>query len=663
MTVEEQNIAIVDNIKENVVKWTDENIGNGFAFRPNQLEAIVGIIYNILNEKKETQVIQAPTGTGKSLICIISAGVLARYYNMKSYILASDLYLWSQYMQAIDKYKLKDFGYLKGSIGNYRCDVSHTDYNIGKCKLAKVSIGNLRSREWRQKNGYLCADKCIYMRQRFRAEKTPVSLLTYQLWLYQMNLVDHSDGQGFQKRDVIFCDECHNIPDIIGKYAQPVIDVHNDREKISHIIQYAIDHDICCGFYPEFMRPDVLNKWVNKNSQQEYDPGSLYQASIDEYRVGDAVLLSSVLDAYDYFIDCLQISESIDNRVSIKLDIFKDYYKLLAFVAEVAENALSALGEDKTLMTNRHGLTKEDKQKIDDYKVLSWMHNYSSMLHEFIKSASTAGQDYIVVEENKERVTNAVSYQLCCVKEDYLCYNFLMKHAKFKVMTSATVGSKKSFMDNVGTSYTEGQVAYFQDIPNFFDFSRSPIYFIPKYKMSYAQKKQDFPKIQQMVYQIMSGKNFADKRGMINTGSYENAKAIYDAAPAHIKKRLCIYGSSKDKNEMIEKYKYGKNMVLIGPTLVEGVDLPNDLCRFIIIVKVPYPNIGSKSVKAKMQLFPLWYNSTTSNTIIQNIGRGVRNENDYCTTFILDGCFENLYKATMDQYPVEIRNRIQVLNS
>ena len=184
----------VEEIKNNVIEWTNKNIGKDFQFRPNQLDAIVYIINNIMNNNVETSVIQAPTGTGKSLICIISAGVLATYYEMKSYILASDLYLWQQYMSAINKYKLKDFGYLKGSIGNYRCDVSHVDYNIGKCKLNKISLSTLRNKDTRYSSGYRCADTCLYMRHRFRAEKTPVTLLTYQLWLYQMNLVDHSDG-------------------------------------------------------------------------------------------------------------------------------------------------------------------------------------------------------------------------------------------------------------------------------------------------------------------------------------------------------------------------------------------------------------------------------------------------------------------------------------
>ena len=80
-------------------------------------------------------------------------------------------------------------------------------------------------------------------------------------------------------------------------------------------------------------------------------------------------------------------------------------------------------------------------------------------------------------------------------------------------------------------------------------------------------------------------------------------------------------------------------------------------------MKVPYPNITGKLVKKKIELFPTWYNNTTSNVIIQSIGRGVRNENDYCTTYILDGCFGTLYQKTLEQYPKHIQERLKIITA
>ena len=83
---------------------------------------------------------------------------------------------------------------------------------------------------------------------------------------------------------------------------------------------------------------------------------------------------------------------------------------------------------------------------------------------------------------------------------------------------------------------------------------------------------------------------------------------------------------------------------------------------FIIIMKIPYPNLGDNLVLAKVKIFPRWYNSETSNTVIQAIGRGNRTPTDWCTTYILDGNFGQLYQETITQYPEELQKRIQVVN-
>ena len=114
-------------------------------------------------------------------------------------------------------------------------------------------------------------------------------------------------------------------------------------------------------------------------------------------------------------------------------------------------------------------------------------------------------------------------------------------------------------------------------------------------------------------------------------------------------------------SDVIDFHKLSNDTVLIGPSLNEGIDLPDDMCRFIVIMKVPYPSLTDELVKAKMEIFPYWYNSETSNHIIQGIGRGNRHTNDWCITYILDGCFSTLYKATNEQYSTELQNRIRTL--
>ena len=74
-------------IESLVKEWVCSKIDDKFEFREYQLECIVRVIKNILDHNYQNYIIEAPTGSGKSLINIISAGVLAEYFDLTSYIL------------------------------------------------------------------------------------------------------------------------------------------------------------------------------------------------------------------------------------------------------------------------------------------------------------------------------------------------------------------------------------------------------------------------------------------------------------------------------------------------------------------------------------------------------------------------------------------------
>ena len=47
--------------------------------------------------------------------------------------------------------------------------------------------------------------------------------------------------------------------------------------------------------------------------------------------------------------------------------------------------------------------------------------------------------------------------------------------------------------------------------------------------------------------------------------------------------------------------------VLISPSLYIGLDLKNDLSRFQIITKVPYPDLGDRWINEKRKINGQWY--------------------------------------------------------
>jgi Rad3-related DNA helicase len=271
----------------------------------------------------------------------------------------------------------------------------------------------------------------------------------------------------------------------------------------------------------------------------------------------------------------------------------------------------------------------------------------------FISSIRLTNPDFIVPTIEDGRIT------LNCAKEDVLCNNYVLKNADYKVFLSATVGSKDAFDDNCGIKLNKND-SVIKRVDSTFDFSRSPIVFINRYKMNYNSIDENFEKVAEMCMQIM--KKYQNERGIIHTGSYANTVKLEEILKkSEFANRIITYENSLDKTFAVNRLNELKNGILVGPTLMEGIDLPDDLCRFNIIMKVPYPNTSDKLVRAKMNIFPTWYNSETSMNIIQSIGRGVRNEKDWCHTYILDACFDFLYKQTSGQYPNYVKKRIKLL--
>lgn len=117
-----------------------------------------------------------------------------------------------------------------------------------------------------------------------------------------------------------------------------------------------------------------------------------------------------------------------------------------------------------------------------------------------------------------------------------------------------------------------------------------------------------------------------------------------------------------DSSNRIEVYNFHLNStnptILLSPSFTEGIDLVDELSRFQIIVKVPYPYLGDEFIKEKMKRVPGWYEWETCRTIIQASGRSVRNNTDYCITYILDSDFDRFYKNNSHLFPTWYKDAI-----
>lgn len=625
------------SISEAIDEYVQLKIGNEFKFRPHQKETIIDIISNIINHEHRNYVVEAPTGSGKSLINIISAGVLWDYYGLTSYILVSDLFLWEQYDSFLKKYPLTDIATLKGQTGNYKCVVNGNDMKNAECKMFGLSWTAMFNPKSITCSNFDCAYTCEYVLARKRAIRSSICVMTYQLYMFVMNNPQfNQDGHGnyiFKPHDVLFCDECHNVPSIVQLQYTPTI-VEDHFDKLLELYRYAYHND----------------------------DESLFDDTDDSEHLADDMIYKSEAEFKKVLNGYWNTWTNIESRKDEDYDAMMKYGNIIMSFIKTSEVIKAAMVQKKN---NKMNVTEYDNKM---YKIASWHENFCCHWNDFMEAISQTGTEYLLKDVTVANDDGHISVAFKCTREDYLVYKFLLDSALWKVFVSATIGGKNAYDENMGfrfdidkTKPEELNESALVRVPSSFNFDESPVFFLNKFRMSFKERDISFYHLKTVIYSICSTK-FRGQRGMIQTGSYSFAKQLYDDAPFEIKKRMLMYNGSREKNIMISLHRMSSDTILVGPTLNTGVDLPGDECRFIIILKVPYPNLQDKLVKEKMKLFPRWYESATSNEIIQGIGRGVRYDGDWCVTYILDACFNSLYYSTREQYPKELQDRIKFIN-
>lgn len=106
------------------------------------------------------------------------------------------------------------------------------------------------------------------------------------------------------------------------------------------------------------------------------------------------------------------------------------------------------------------------------------------------------------------------------------------------------------------------------------------------------------------------------------------------------------YSRASDRDGALDAFKV-EGGVLLAPSMDRGVDLPGDLCRTQLIAKMPYLYLGDRQVQERMKRVggQTWYQVQTARSLVQATGRGVRNADDWCDTWILDGQFSAFWRG------------------
>lgn len=214
------------------------------------------------------------------------------------------------------------------------------------------------------------------------------------------------------------------------------------------------------------------------------------------------------------------------------------------------------------------------------------------------------------------------------LKIDRYAKDTLLDYGEVCIMMSATILDWKFFSKCLGISEDE---IYPIRRKSPFDLERNPIRVAGGHDLSHRCISENAPKTIGDVREILD--RHRSEKGIIHTVSGTCRNYLID----NLNDSRLMEHNTADRAKQLLKFKESSEpLVLVSPSMNEGVDLPGDLCRFQIIYKLPYPDLGDKQIRLRANADADWYDYKTALALIQTYGRGMRFEDDSCTTYFID---------------------------
>ena len=169
---------------------------------------------------------------------------------------------------------------------------------------------------------------------------------------------------------------------------------------------------------------------------------------------------------------------------------------------------------------------------------------------------------------------------------------------------------------------------------------------------SFAKQEIAVPLIAKRIKEIVNAR--PTERGVVLV-TYRQAEMLKE----YLTEPHYVFHGKEDRQTVIADFIKNVHIrqVAVLAASFEGLDLKNDIARFVIMGIFPLPNYMDAVVRKRIDMDQNsndpqhWYEMQAMKQIIQGAGRASRNEKDYSTIHILDTKFVRAYAATKKQLP------------
>ena len=223
----------------------------------------------------------------------------------------------------------------------------------------------------------------------------------------------------------------------------------------------------------------------------------------------------------------------------------------------------------------------------------------------------------------------------------------LFESADTVLLMSATVSSSEIFCRSLGIP--ESEATFIRVSDSSFPLENRPIYALNSVHLSRSTMDASLGLLAEVVDGIMI--RHSGEKGIVHTTSYAQARYIIEHVSDASKARLSSTENVSSRADLLRSHRATDESVLISPSLYQGIDLKDDLSRFQILVKVPYPDLSERRTRVKLERDPSWYDWQTALRLVQTYGRSVRSETDHAVTYVLDSNFTLFLSKHKELFP------------
>lgn len=218
-----------------------------------------------------------------------------------------------------------------------------------------------------------------------------------------------------------------------------------------------------------------------------------------------------------------------------------------------------------------------------------------------------------------------------------------LHNAHHNLLMSATIS--ESYAKRTMT--LPGTTKHIRLPPQFPPENKKVIFFKPQ-SLNYNTMKdpETVKRLCATTYQIVKHHTELGERGIILAPSFVVTQSIGGSLANARIKGLKVFEHQRGEKlaEVLFDFKrHTGPAVLVTPSGFEGIDLPGDLSRYQVIVKMPYASLGDRRVQHICDIYPDIYQLTALMKIVQGAGRSVRSHEDHATTYMLDNAIQRLW--------------------